>query len=75
MGTVWRSDLGVSEKSEVGQFSVDALGHFYCVANSVPYVPPVYELMSKRYVLLRNIEETDKAQRLATELGAKVVLP
>lgn len=42
---------------------------------SVPYVPPVYELMSKRYVLLRNIEETDKAQRLATELGAKVVLP
>lgn len=42
---------------------------------SVPYVPPVYELMSKRYVLLCNIEETDKAQRLATELGAKVVLP
>lgn len=34
MGTVWRSDLGVSEKSEVGHFLVDALGHFYCVANT-----------------------------------------
>lgn len=42
---------------------------------SVPYVPPVYELAGNRYVLLRKVEETDKAQRLAAELGAKVVLP
>ena len=42
---------------------------------SIPYVPPVYELMNKRYVLLRNAEEADKAQQLAADLGAMVVLP
>jgi len=42
---------------------------------SIPYALPVYELMNKHYVLLRNAEERDKAQRLAADLGAKVVLP
>ena len=41
----------------------------------VSYHPPVFDHGGKAYVLLRKPEEVDRAQRIAAELGAKVVLP